>query len=331
MNFYFIGGLWPELGETLMQQGHACHLAPCVTETMSHMPSFLALVGEKDLKSGNQRLVDDIIAHKTDVVIVFRGWDHENMRITATTIKQLKHQGVYTVYWCLDDPFFFDLHGHKYEHTKHYDCILTCCEGLIERYKQECGHDNVHILYPAWDRVMWSDTPVPEDQKVDFTIIGSAYKKPLSRFTVARAVLRAGLSLEIYGPKDQWEVDKIAIQHHKGYWDVHDMDILYNRTRINFSSHIRPDGYKYLNSRIFEVLGTSNFLLVDTVSGIEEIFTNGRELVIFHDIPDLVQKAQYYIEHVDERNQIAAQGKKWILDGEHTYAGRAAELLSYIK
>jgi len=331
MSFYFVGGLWPELNQALTNEGHTCHLAPQVTEALPHMPSYLALVGETDLKGGNERLLRHILDHNAEVVVVFRGWEHENMRFTADTVKELKKRGIYTVYWCLDDPFFFDLHGYKHEHTKHYDCILTCCEGLLDRYKQECGHNNVHVMYPAWDRVMWEDVEVPEEDKVDFTIIGSAYKKPFSRFAVGRQILRAGMKLEIYGPKDQWDVDEILIRHHKGYWDVQDMDTLYNRTRVNFTSHIRPDGFKYLNSRIFEVLGTGNFLLCDMVQGIDQIFTDGQELVLFHTLSDLVEKARYYVNNPEERNAIAQRGKKWIIKNDHTYTGRAAELLSYIQ
>jgi len=65
-----------------------------------------------------------------------------------------------------------------------------------------------------------------------------------------------------------------------------------------------------LNLRIFEVLATGGFLLTDHYEEIAELFEIGKEIETYSSARELREKVEYYLNHEEERIQIAAAGKK---------------------
>ncbi|MBO4908228.1 MAG: glycosyltransferase [Lachnospiraceae bacterium] len=62
--------------------------------------------------------------------------------------------------------------------------------------------------------------------------------------------------------------------------------------------------------RIVDILGAGGFCLTNYQAELSEYFENGRELVWFDSPEDLINKAEYYLTHDDEREQIAANGRE---------------------
>jgi len=54
---------------------------------------------------------------------------------------------------------------------------------------------------------------------------------------------------------------------------------------------------------------------------VHEWFRDGEHLVTYSDLDDLRQKVRYYLDHPDERQQIAAAGRQHALR-HHTYEQR---------
>lgn len=82
-----------------------------------------------------------------------------------------------------------------------------------------------------------------------------------------------------------------------------------------------------LNMRCFEVLGAGGFLLTDDIPAVREVFEDGKHLVLYKDLDDMVTKARYYIEHDDEREAIAEAGHKFVMEN-HTISHRVKQLLT---
>ena len=53
---------------------------------------------------------------------------------------------------------------------------------------------------------------------------------------------------------------------------------------------------------------------VGSIPEIEEYFINGKELVTYDTFEDLVEKAEYYLKHPQERRLIAKAGKKKVIE-----------------
>jgi hypothetical protein len=75
------------------------------------------------------------------------------------------------------------------------------------------------------------------------------------------------------------------------------------------------------NMRLFEAAGVGAFQISDDRPGVHDWFTVGEHLVTYNDLDDLRAKTRYYLDHADEREQIAAAGRQHALK-HHTYEQR---------
>jgi hypothetical protein len=84
-----------------------------------------------------------------------------------------------------------------------------------------------------------------------------------------------------------------------------------------------------LNMRCFEALGTGSFLLTDWVPHIDEVFEDGKHLVLYRSLDEAVDKAKYYLKHDAEREKIAQAGYEHVM-ANHTIDHRANTMLNRI-
>lgn len=101
---------------------------------------------------------------------------------------------------------------------------------------------------------------------------------------------------------------------------------VYSQSRIVFNCSIAGD----VTMRIFEGTACGAMVLTDSVSnGLDELFEVGREVVIYQDDADLLDKIAYYLAHEEEREAIARAGQRRTL-GEHTYQHCVQKILSAV-
>jgi len=96
----------------------------------------------------------------------------------------------------------------------------------------------------------------------------------------------------------------------------------YAETKVVFNIAMKED----LNMRCFEVLGTQSFLLTDWVPSIDEIFEDGKHLVLYRSLDEAVDKAKYYLSHDEERERIALAGYEHVIKN-HTMQNRVNTIL----
>lgn len=102
-------------------------------------------------------------------------------------------------------------------------------------------------------------------------------------------------------------VDRLFREFPNFYWGIkkfHEAAEVYNQSRIVFNVSARHE----LNMRVFEALGSGAFLLTDRMEDSETPFKDGVHYVMYDSLDDMVDKANYYLEHEDEREQIAEAG-----------------------
>ena len=97
---------------------------------------------------------------------------------------------------------------------------------------------------------------------------------------------------------------------------------IFSRSKITLNVSIKDD----LNMRVFETLGSGNFLLTNDIPTIHEVFKDGVHLVTYKNIPDAIEKAKYYIEHDAEREKIALAGYNEAMS-KHTYKHRVESMM----
>lgn len=78
---------------------------------------------------------------------------------------------------------------------------------------------------------------------------------------------------------------------------------------IFFTLPAGPEMSGGLSNRAFWVAGVGAFTLMLYKEGMEEFFELGKEVAVFRDHDEMVEKARYYLEHEDERRAIAKAGQ----------------------
>lgn len=101
----------------------------------------------------------------------------------------------------------------------------------------------------------------------------------------------------------------------------------YAESKVCFNISMTDD----LNMRTFEVMATGSFLLTSWIPTIEEFFEDGKHLVLYRSLDEMVDKAKYYLAHDDEREKIAQAGYEEVIK-KHTIQNRVDVILNeYLK
>lgn len=97
----------------------------------------------------------------------------------------------------------------------------------------------------------------------------------------------------------------------------------YAESKVCFNISMEDD----LIMRVFEVMGTGSFLLTNWVPTIEDVFEDGKHLVLYRSLDEAVDKIKYYLKHDDEREAIAQSGYNEVIT-KHKIQDRVDVILS---
>jgi spore maturation protein CgeB/SAM-dependent methyltransferase len=101
-----------------------------------------------------------------------------------------------------------------------------------------------------------------------------------------------------------------------------DMAKIYNQSKIVVNACHNRD----VNMRVFEALASGALLITDEADGLEDLFEDGKHLIIYRTDEEAGEKVQYYLAHPEEREAIAEAGREWVL-AHHTYSHRIQAIL----
>ena len=108
-----------------------------------------------------------------------------------------------------------------------------------------------------------------------------------------------------------------------------ELPFFYNVCKINFNttSLQMKNG---LNQRVFDVPACNAFLLTDYKAQIDEMFTEGSEVICYKHPDEIEGLTKFYLKNSSERKNIARKAYKRVLK-DHTYIIRLNKLLSQMK
>ena len=99
----------------------------------------------------------------------------------------------------------------------------------------------------------------------------------------------------------------------------------FSLSKVAFNISIGDD----INMRVFETLSTGSFLLTNWIPTLEYIFDDGKHLVTYSTLDEMVELVKYYLEHDDEREAIAKAGYEEFINN-HTYRHRVEKILKTV-
>jgi spore maturation protein CgeB len=271
----------------------------------------------------NKKMVSLALETKPDIVIVTGGH-----RITARTVKVLKSQGICTVLWIIDAPLNFQP---IIDVTPYYEHIF--CQGTeaIELLNH-AGIKGAHWLPVACDPSQHKPVELsPKEKKHygnDIVFVGSYYPNRAELFEKL-----TDFDLGIWGPG--WEKlhsDSPLRRFLRGGQSKPEMWLrIYSASKIVLAAHYQDSEKRFpvyqASPRIFEALACGTFVISDNQKDVFSLFKEGEDLARFIDSDDLIEKITYYLDCPIEREEMAQQGRREVLNN-HTYVHRIEKLLS---
>jgi spore maturation protein CgeB len=84
------------------------------------------------------------------------------------------------------------------------------------------------------------------------------------------------------------------------------------------------------NMRLFEATGTGALLVTDSKQNLHKMFEPGKEVIAYSTREECAEMIRYYLEHEEEREEIARAGQQRTLR-DHTYYQRMQDLVDIVQ
>lgn len=235
------------------------------------------------------------------------------------------------------------------------DSIITCTEGYGQKIARVLNKD-VHIMHHAYKN--YNHKIANENKRdIDIGFIGSLFlnkslhigrvdiiyellknfKNNYVAINVSKYffieliyfIFKSILSIKIfYNLKTVYKIFYIYIFSKKPIYGYEMYQVL-NRTKILINKHIEDTEYAG-NMRLFEATGSGCLLLTDNKKNLDQFFEINKDVVIFDDKNDLINKISYYLKYQDKIKKIAKKGKEKTISS-HNYENRIEKLDIFIK
>lgn len=316
-------------------------------DAMSHMEgvqaSFFAIderlraVGREAM---NEELLQTVQELKPDVLFC-QLFTEEVKKETIAYITT--HTATKTINWFGDDHWRFHIYSKAW--APHFSLVATTDAAALPLYR----HMGVRAVLTQWAVNPHRYHPVSEPNMNvgdNITFVGQKYGM---RNQYHQELLRAGLPVQFFGAG--WSAGNVQFESMLSIFSQSAINLNFTesphgqfaqrikllgkllfkkeqgRVRLNMrqlpqSVRALP-GYqrRQIKGRIFEVLGCGGFLISGNAECLEDYYEFGKELIVFKNVEELVERCGYYLHNTAERANIAQMGYRRTLR-DHTYEHR---------
>jgi len=216
-----------------------------------------------------------------------------------------------TVNWCTDDSWKY------YQHSRflapHFDLMVTTYEEFLLKYNRQ----NVNVILSSWGApIQWLREPkMAKNCSYKVSFVGAAHG---DRKDKVEKIERSGIRVDCFGYG--WE---------NGAIDADEIPKIFNDSIIslNFSN---SSGENQIKSRVFEVTGSGGFLLTENAKNLDKVLVDNKEISVFTDINNCIEKINYYLDNLELRDELADSG--FIkTEKNYTYVNRIKDIIDIIQ
>jgi spore maturation protein CgeB len=207
--------------------------------------------------------------------------------------------------------------------------LEASCSGMDYLDKHLTPKD-IEIIKSADKNFYSNDNAV---MNLDRFVVLNDYLAPHTAYLERLKILRL-LADELDGTQTHLftrsETDELSpkVKLHGGVKSLEEMPFVFRFSRINLNISLRSI-QTGLPQRIWDVLSCGGFLLTNDQAEITDYFTPGVHLETYSTRDELLEKARYYLEHEDERRQIAENGFKEVNE-KHTVLMRVMTIVKTV-
>ena len=286
--------------------------------------------------------VDDIKRFKPDIIF---GYDYgflfgEDRELTDYI---LEHKNEYKlVHYFADEPngkYAYVNKPQLFEEFKKVDTVSYMWDREFVDELPNCSYMPLAVNYKAYKSDL-TDFVVP---KYDISFVGRPLTDKRQRI-LAALVRKFGKKLNIFSYEKHF-LQSLDDMRDKHFLNEYELDIyksayrgflkteaeiaeVYANTKVNIN--ITLQGKSGLNYRVFEVLASRGFLLTDDMEDIRRNFIVSKELEVYKNIDDLIDKTSFFLKHIDIAQRIAFIGYADVVKS-HSYTARARKIIEDLR
>jgi len=240
---------------------------------------------------------------------------NESLDFPESAAKLALRMDIPTIQWDCDASWRFSTWIlPRKDRVSHF---ITTHSATVPWYKQ-------HGMNVA--KSQWGGSPLYKKQdvekKYDVSFIGQKHGRQQDgsfvRANIIDALMAAGIDVRLFG--NYWD----GYSNWGGYLkDFQSVLNVFNQSKIclNLSNPWHVGTMPQIKGRHFEIPQIGGFQVCTPADDLESCFEDGKEIVVSHSIEELINRIKYYLEHDDEREEIAQAGNDRMLK-EHQWSHR---------
>lgn len=251
----------------------------------------------------------------------------ENRGALLEILDYCKKNNIPTVFWNKEDPTHYSDKVHNFVDTAiKFDHIFTTDKGCVERYKNDYGHNSVHLLMFATQPRLFN--PIEKYERTEEIIFaGSWYNQHPRRCeemgSILDSIVESSYPLKIYDRHSETDdPNHFFPERFQSYINPclsHDkMEIAYKSSKYALNINTVTDSETMFARRVFELMSSNTLVLSNYSKGMEELFGDN---VVFVDGEDAIK-----IENSEQKRI----NSLYLVLRQHTYKERFKQILQDI-
>lgn len=210
-----------------------------------------------------------------------------------------------------------------------YDLVVAPSEGMVSHFRK-MGIKAELLRFGFGSRVL---SLLRRDSKKGIPVsfigsLGRIHSKRCELFEVLCAKINNDIFIWAPRVDDLPAASRIRQRYQGPAWGL-DLYRILSISKITLNHHIDIAGQFADNMRLYEATGVGTLLITDYKDNLHTLFEPGKEVVAYTSAEECAELIKYYLEHDDERDDIARAGQKRTLR-DHTYYQRMQELVEIV-
>jgi len=259
------------------------------------------LFEREDLEKINAKFYERVMSYDFDILCLFTIGSFR-LFLLPETINKIRKNAKWVVGVFGDDEYGF-------EHYKYwlplFDNVVAYTKKEVEKYN-ELYNNVLHLPVGAhFDKNNISLNKTTEREKIyEVIFVGRPYG---SREKNIEYLIDNGINIAVFG-SEQWAKNKKIKPYYHGFLpnEKYDETVSKAKILIGFMEDYIT-GKPHINAKLFDAAKTNQFIITTHYPPFERDygFEEGKHVVMYRSIEDLVDKIKYYLERPEERKRIA--------------------------
>jgi len=259
---------------------------------------------EHSLRKGirnTERYIEEIVSEKNiDVVMVFSFASVYDLSVEFYSKIKTK---INLIFWMFDDENYFDAYSKYY--CQIADAVVTTDYFSVFSYKKLSIPSVLYFSSHSKNNYY----PIKSEKDIDVCFLGDCRKH--DRMEYINFLMKNGVNIKTFGAGSM-----------NGFVEWSDFSKIFSRSKINLN-FTKIDKLNWINrndpllnkvgqpkGRPIEIALTKSFCLSEYAPALNEMFEIGKEIDVFQNKDELLEKVKYYLSNEFKREEIAGNAYK---------------------